>query len=764
MKLSDAHDWTALHIAALSNPPLYLIYALLLVFPEGAKELDGAGRLPLHLVAGSEPNICILNTLVRFNNDAVCVKDDRGLIPLHLALLRDGSEEIPVDVLRILLGQNIGMGDAEIRIGGGSRKVRDGYMRNKEHLNLQLDEIQGGILGTSRNTATMRERKRREETMRMMNTSNGKKESLSRGFARNIEDVDSQDGDPHKHEHLSSLWLNEGGHRDRYGAMELREANGFSPEVQHCLKQLAFWKKRYDREHNPKVSERDASLPRINPATIPASPYMRLPIHMAVRRNHQKNKTADSSHRAPPLALPPNQNEILRILIHAFPMSLKIRDHQGKTPLMTCLHLAHHPATHPINLDMIELLLGIRTAGFRAAPQWLEDIDFFQQHQNALEQNPSTGLYNGSLSYASNAAMISCDETLPLHIAARESLPTSIVHAIYTCYPGAKYAQDERECTPLHCALQNMTGSLDLETMYMLMDDKVLRIKNNLNQSIFDLLVVNARIGKIPKQLKGSMFGQLSIRNGANDGNIDVAALLQPVFHHTVVDEVIKAPSGAIGKDQFLLDLYSLPSWLRKQACATPAVQALLLKELTLAMNTSSILLYGIVLLTLTITFGFMVDSFVSHGSENGSIITSNSQKTTVLVTNLYLSFHGLCYVFMTLRLNVGITESLSNIWTWVTFFALLSSFAVTVRIGNQERALGTVDLDDDFLFTTSTVAVGMLWAAVVGYLARWWYGISSFCSSATKVRFVVSTFENRMVTFLILLCISPPLIRWQNA
>jgi len=118
MKLSDAHDWTALHIAFLSNPPLFLVYALLLVFPEGAKEVDNAGRLPLHLAAGSETSVCALKTLVRFNNEAICTNDDRGYIPLHLALLRDGNEEIPVNILRILLGQTVGSGEAIIRLGG----------------------------------------------------------------------------------------------------------------------------------------------------------------------------------------------------------------------------------------------------------------------------------------------------------------------------------------------------------------------------------------------------------------------------------------------------------------------------------------------------------------------------------------------------------------------------------------------------------------------------------------------------------------------
>jgi hypothetical protein len=732
MKLSDAHNWTALHIAGLSNPPLYLMYALLLVFPEGAKECDEAGRLPLHLVAGSETNVCLLNTLVRFHKESICTKDDRGLVPLHLALLRDGNEEIPVDVFRILLGQNISAGEAGIRIGKGSpRKVRDGYMRNGKHLNLQLGEIQGGVLGISRNAIMAKERKQREMTMRLMNQ--GAKESLSRGFARNIEDVDSQDGNPHKHEHLASLWMNEGQHiSDPFEAMEIREADKFSPEVQHCLKQLANWKKKYDREQKRDVLEETepSPVPIINPATIPAPPYMRLPVHMAVRRNHKKKQSMNDGRNDYPLALPPNQNEILRILIHAFPLSLMIRDSQDQTPLMTCLCLVHHPAIHPVDLDMIELLLGMRTAGYRATPKWLEDADFFLQHQKSIPNNSSSSY--GTLGLTSNAAMIPAGETLPLHIAAQEALSLSIINAIHTCYPGAKYAQDERNCTPLHLALQNLTGvdTLDIEMVRVLMDSRVLRIKNSLQQSIFDLLVANAKAGKLPRILKGT-----------KDFKMNTAKSFQPIFEHAAIEEVLNSPSAVVDKDVFFSKLYSLPSWLRKEACATPAVQSILIKEVASRSNTAWILLYGVMLLAHVIIFNSMVDSIISGQKGNINIVTSDPQKVGALVTNLYLSCYGLSYTFTAMRLKIGLFDLVTNVWAWVNCVALVSSYVVTVRIIVQERASGTVDLNDDLLYTMSTIAVGMLWAAFVGYLARWWYGIGCFCSSIIKVSFSIISF-----------------------
>jgi hypothetical protein len=732
MKLSDAHDWTALHLVFLSNPPLFLVYALLLVFPEGAKEVDNAGRLPLHLAAGSETGVCALNTLVRFNNEAICSHDDRGYIPLHLALLRDGNEEIPMDVLRILLGQTTGSGKAAIQLGGTiPRGVRDGYMRNKEHLNLELDDIQGGLLGVSRGAAIMKERKRREAMMKLSRKKSH--EPLSRGFARNIEDADSQDGDPLKHEHLSSLWANDAHYQsDPFGDMELVETNQFSSEVQHCLKQLAQWKKRYDREQKTETSPNLAPKSHIvNPATIPAPPYSRLPLHMAVRRNHKKkSQEGSNANTVSSLAPPPNQNEILRILIHAFPPSLMIKDSHDKTPLMTCLALVHHPAIHPVDLNMIELLLGTRTLGYKAAPRWLEDIDFFRQHQKSIGRHAHE-IQQNSTTLATNAAMIPCDETLPLHIAAREALSTSIVHTIYTSYPGAKYAQDERDSTPLHCTLQNLTGrtSLNLEMIYMLMDDKVLRIRNSMDQSIFDLLVANAKANKLPTKFKDK-----SIKHAETGKRVKVTTIFQPVFHQVIMDEVLG--SGERKEDEFLSELYSLPSTMRRQACATPSFQYVLLKELATGANAASIFLYGICLLTLTISFSAMVDTFISHRSDD-DVMTSNAQKNVIFVTNAYLSIHGLMYACMTIRLNISIAESLANIWTWITFIALLLSLVVTVYIGNQERSLGSIDVTDSHLITMSTIAIGTLWSAFIGYLARWWYGVGIFCASVVKVRII---------------------------
>jgi hypothetical protein len=724
MKLSDAHDWTALHIASLSNPPLYLIYALLIVFPEGAKERDSAGRLPLHLAAGSETRASVLNALVRLYNEGISRRDDRGFIPLHLALLRDGTEEISMETIRILLGQNIGNSDTQIRWGDNRspRGLRDGYMRNKGHLNLGLSDIHNGVLGESRDSAILRERKRREDMSRFVRKDNDTDASLSRGFARNINEVDSQDGDPNKHEHLASLWLEDDQNfNDPYQLIEVSEAKLFSSDIQNCLKQLSLWKKKYDKEHGASNDTEQDPIERIeNPATIPAPPHLRLPIHMAVRRNHQRNSANEVAHTSTTLDIPSNQNEILRVLIYACPSSLMIKDLQNKTPLMTCLSMIHHKAIHPVDLDMINLLLGTQSFGFDYAPRWLEDDVFFREHQKLMSQG--TGITQQKIGgIIRNAAMVPCDETFPLHIAARECLSTEIVHTIYSCYPGAKYAQDDRGCTPLHCTLQNLTGktTVNLDVLRILMDEKVLKIQNYMDQSLYDLLVANARANKLPKTCKSV------------DQRKQSTYIFRPFFHQAVTERLIDI-SGTFHNNSFFNDLCAFPSWVRKQACATPSLQGLLLAETSSAFNTALIFLDGIALLTLVISFTYMTEDLILHRTAVEASF-SKGQQIIVLVTNLYLSIHALFYTVMKIRLRVYVQDVLSNIWSWIKFLALLSSFIVSVRIWYLDKS--SASLSDGAMITLTAIAIGTLWSAFVGYLSKWWYSINSFSSGAIKVR-----------------------------
>lgn len=729
-QISSSQNWNALHIAALSNPPLYLIYALLLVYPEGVKVKDSEGRLPLHLAAGSETSVSVLNTLVRHFHQSVSIKDDKGFIPLHLALLRDVGDEIPVDVLRVLLGQNINVSSTSLprrNQTGTPGKVRDGYMRNKNHLSLGLDDIQNGIFGLSRNAVVERERKRREAISK---NNEGQTNDLSRGFGSSVQEVDSRDANPLKHEFLASLWEEEGPNcNDLYADLELTEIDKCSPLIRQGLKQLALWKKKYDR-NNPLSGSEEAEKDDIelsNPASIMAPPYNRLPLHMAVRRNHKKGHSIDIQ-KVSKLSPPPNQNSILRILIHAFPAALMKRDSMEQTPLMTCLQLSHHPAIHPIDVDMIELLLGMRTPGFVPAPQWLEDEDFSRRHQDSIATDFKLDMGH----VPTNAAMVPCENRLPLHIATREALGRDIVHAIYSCYPGAKYIQDDRKCTPLHCALESTVPSnvIDFDIVLLLFDEKVLRLRSVSHHNIFDLLVMNAKNKRLPTTFHKRLHGH-------------APRAFQSIFETEVLYEVLKYPVGSPAEDRFFRDLQTLPSWLRNESCRSFAVQSLLRREVASTQSTFHIMLRGFTLVGIIILFGSLVDSYSSSNNQESFVSTSNNLKIAILVLTLYLASSGLLYFLIVGRMR----EKMLNFWSLVSFVAVILCLMTIIRIYVLEAGLETDLNSDDFLYSLSISTLGCLWSALVGYFARFWYGVGKFCSNTLHL-------TKRLISPLLVICI----------
>lgn len=716
-QISNTQNWNAVHIAALSNPPLFLIYALLLVYPEGVKVKDSEERLPLHLAAGSETSVSVLNTLVRHFPRGICTKDANGLVPIHLALLRDEGDEIPVDVLRVLLGQNIQEPSKHSKnVDSSVKKVRDGYMRNKNHLNLELDEIHNGMLGLNRSSMSDKERKRRDEIRKK--AYGDQTEYLSRGFGMIIDESDPRDANPLKYDFLASLWNGGDGpsEGDDYAASELMDIDSCSSLIRQRLKQLALWKKKFDR--NNQVEETGAkdidSSGLVNPATISAPPFDRLPLHMAVRRNHRKGLSLLDSQTSK-LRPPPNQNSVLLILIHAYPPALMIRDNLGQTPLMTCLQLSHHPAIHPIDIDMIELLLGVRTPGFMPSPRWLEDVEFSRRHQDSVEKVINTDIFH----VPTNPAMIPCEDRLPLHIATREAFEYDIIYSVYSCYPGAKYIQDDRKCTPLHCYLENMAFDerFDLKVVLMLLDDKVLRLRNVNQHNIYDLFVLSAKSNRLPTNFTKKTYGEK-------------ASLFQSVFESQVKNEVFKYPRGSPMEDRFFQSLQILPSWLRFEACDSPAVQQLLRRELSSAKSTLFILLYGATLIALIALYGSLVDSFVSSGSEENISSTSDAAKHSIIALSAYLALSEFLYILAI----ANIKKDIFNFYSSVSVISVILCFVTVSRLYIIESKSDGMLKSDDALYALSIITIGSLWIALIGYLARFWYGVGKFCSDTLKV------------------------------
>jgi hypothetical protein len=158
-----------------------------------------------------------------------------------------------------------------------------------------------------------------------------------------------------------------------------------------------------------------------NPAAIAALPTMQLPIHMAVRRKdpagesfEDDDEDKDFDVRNPPA----NHNEIIRGLI--------TRNSKGHAPLMVALL---NQDCLP-SLELLQLLLGMRTSVYESPPQWADDLP----HESL------DGRYT-------NPAMVPSMDTnqLPLHVAAEE-MPffVAAIESIHASYPGAVNAQNVR--------------------------------------------------------------------------------------------------------------------------------------------------------------------------------------------------------------------------------------------------------------------------------------------------------------------------------
>jgi len=781
------------------------VYALLLVHPEGAKERDGGGRLPLHLAAGAGAGTGILSALVRFYAEGIIVKEGRGLIPLHLALSRGGREigfgfsegvddnddneeddMLSLEMLRVLLGQRLYSSrdlktNARRKVSRGrnsshARKVRDGDLRRGGHLELKLDEIGTGMFGENFNSTLEKKRRRRDSEAILREERNGTTTATKIvNIPESCEDENLQ-----RDEFLASLWEERRGPGmvgsiskvRTFGNAEIDEAETFSMDVQNCLRRLAQWRKRHrkidgiDATFSGEKEENEEVWDKWNPAAIAAPPHMRLPIHMAIRMNHHQDRRRLGQNPYPlatSMKCHSNQNEILRVLIHAHPPSLLEQDLQGRTPLMTCLQLSHHPARFQMDFEMTELLLGIRTVGFRTAPQWRDGDNLIITHNHCHQRREARlgdndedgrGISGGTSRRTHNPAMIPMNQTLPLHVAARESLASSIVHAIFSCYPRARYVQDESRCTPLHCSLKNITGSsfLNLEIIELLMDERVVRMKDDLNQSVMDLLVINANSGRIPLSIdRGECYHRkqtLSLYRGSTQSTFKRIQMYQMVFHYHLLDNNDDTSSSlsTCFEEEFLSKLRVLPPWLRRLACLTPTFQHMLLRELIKPGCMAMIMLYGIVLLTLTTVFAYMVDEHASSYHFNNvrgmeSTSTTGTYKTVIIIALIYLAIHEFSFFGACLRLHVVSTQYFGNVWSWVTAGALVTTTVATMLLHRryqwdaveENNSSSSVQKDDSTL-TLSAITIGLLTLMFFGYLSRWMYVVNVFCSSVIKI------------------------------
>jgi len=733
-------------------PPCFIVRALLVANPEAVQHTDQDGRLPLHALAASSGDAEAMQLLVEAHPESIAMRDAMGWTPLHLFLL---NPLVFVTVLQtqILLGLTLPLPPRQqqeqqerTRTAHANTTLRQ---RRGEHLQLRVEDLN---------------RMRQEEPV----------------FPR---------WEPIK----------------RYNIPE-NILNSYPDDVRVCLRRLAQWERRQHREQQRQKSDDESTRDEkdkdkqqspsnarkespfacmgidlskeaeCNPAAMTTLHDGRLPLHMIIHRGLLDSQFQQSRVDEPngsvrrghgrDNASPRNQNHgrgqhtlivIVRLLISAYPEGLVAREINGLTPLLLAMVTASDVIP---TQELLEILLGKRTAGYESLPSWAHDTPYPLQHMYTPKKRQSLA---PSVERYSNPAMMSTLDTcqLPLHIAAEDwgDYPSLIV-AVYESYPGAIHVQDARGRMPLHLLLENYRRiTPHPQIMALLLSEHVAKTFTDDGHLPFDLL---CRLAPYLPSNPASINDPIS-PNGAVV-HPDSSKSFQKFFQASILASSAEARRGTIDNNIlrrraearfFLVRLRVLPPWLRRQACSAPFVQKLLLEEMASPSKCAYVLMYGALLIALLVVLRRQMELFIDSVASNSYVSSGTDSNLAVpffegqeeLMDAVLsepsirydawntLAVYGLCAgsigfqaIFWALSCSLGEFQHLclSNIWRWIDFLAVLSSITTSILIHEA--------VSDDIVFFGGTAATGLLWCSLIGFLSNWWYEMAFFTGSLFKV------------------------------
>jgi hypothetical protein len=453
----------------------------------------------------------------------------------------------------------------------------------------------------------------------------------------------------------------------------------YPDDVRRALTKITQWKRRQVNKNaaNSSTSQslfmhkeehflRCKNATFTNPASIATPSGRQLPLHLLLRRNTIYPGIQDVTSTKKTASLV----DLLRILVVAYPHGLVEQDVGGKTPLMTAM--LQRDATP--DTEVIELLIGLRTAGF----------DGLHTERPAIIPTED-------------------NQQLPLHVAAEEMLAyPSILTKICEAYPEARTVQDSRGRTPLHSALQTFRSfPVDAGTLSLLFVDSVATIRDNEGNTPFDLVL------KSPKCLQE--HSQSSTTTTMSDD--------ESIFQR-FLDSSIDKPRSRSDARLLLRHCRMMPPWLRRHACAARSVQDALIDEMTSPFSTFRILASGFVLVVLLAMLRRLL-----HVNDSLAILV------------YYLaSYHLIVQVmnwFSTIALGEFFRLCLSNPWRWVD----VATGILTILVANLSTSRGE---NDELLSNLGAVATASCWLSILGYLVDWWIGAAIYIGSATRLFYLL--------------------------
>lgn len=295
----------------------------------------------------------------------------------------------------------------------------------------------------------------------------------------------------------------------------------------------------------------------------------------------------------------------------------------------------------------------------------------------------------------SNAAMVAHPETrqLPLHIVAEEyASDYAMIQAVAEAHPFAKSVQDGRGRTPLHLALHSYRRiPADPRVLDLLYKDSIATVVDDYGNSPAHLLLQSRSLPKAESDIYQRIFAASS----------------------TTFE---------------LSELRKLPSWLRTEACATRAIQELIVKDLAQPWKTAFILFDGFLLVLLITVFRIQMKQYVDYLNTGEPI---QPWYTFVVYASAMLRLISQVLLGM-ITSAIGEFRHLfgTNIWYWTgivsTVFCMVTS-AQMYGSANPQR-----------LLSMGTASTCLLWISLLGYMATWFHGMAVFAGAFGKVAFCI--------------------------
>jgi hypothetical protein len=168
------------------------------------------------------------------------------------------------------------------------------------------------------------------------------------------------------------------------------------------------------------------------------------------------------------------------------------------------------------------------------------------------------------------------------------------------------------------------------------------------------------------------------------------------------------------------------------EACAATFVQDQIVEDITSPWKFASILLDGILLITLITVFRLQMKEYIDQLSDDNLI--ARWYTYTVYATAVSRFMARILFAYFTATIGEFQSLCLFNLWYWIDAWAMLMSIVTSIFLyGNTS---------DERLLALGTATTILLWLSFVGYLSSWWYSMAIFTGGFLQVRPMIGCYS----------------------